>query len=163
MTPDLPTTSDLFDQLGDALESCHAPLRQFGAHRHVAGPIVTYRTVEDNLEVKTILREPGQGRILVIDTGGSPRVAMLGDHMAAVAAESGWAGVIVHGAVRDSQALATVPLMVKALGTNPRRSRKDGIGQRDVPVAFGGALFTPGAILVSDDDGVVVLPPGVNI
>jgi regulator of ribonuclease activity A len=66
--------------------------------------------------------------------------------------------VVIHGAVRDVAALAKLDIGIKALGSNPRRSSKDGVGQQNVPVSFGGAVFSPGARLVSDEDGVVVLP-----
>lgn len=151
-------TSDLYDLHGEALQSCDLQLRQLGGIRHFSGPIVTFRSHEDNLLLKRIVDEPGVGRVLVVDTGGSLHVAMLGDSMAARAARNGWSGIVVNGAVRDVRALAGLPLGVKALGVNPRRSRKDGTGERDVVVAFGDAAFTPGRVLVSDDDGIVVLP-----
>lgn len=66
--------------------------------------------------------------------------------------------VMVTEAVRDVSALAELDLGVKALGSSPRKSAKTGAGERDVVVSFGGATFTPGAQLVSDEDGVVVLP-----
>ena len=69
----------------------------------------------------------------------------------------GWAGVVVHGAVRDVAALRDLPLGVKALGSNPRKSAKNGAGEVDVPVSFGGVTYRPGQRLWSDDDGIVVL------
>jgi regulator of ribonuclease activity A len=156
----VPATSDLYDQHGELLQSCDLPLRQFGAVRAFAGTIVTFRGHEENLGLKDIVAEPGEGRVIVVDTDGSTRVAMLGDNMAGQAAANGWAGFVVNGAVRDVAALRELPIGVKALGSNPRRSRKDGSGARDVTVAFGGAVFAPGCVLVSDDDGVVVLPQG---
>jgi regulator of ribonuclease activity A len=153
-------TSDLYDLHGETLQSCDLQLRQLGGISSFAGPIVTFRSHEDNLLLKRIIDEPGVGRVLVVDTGGSLRVAMLGDSMAARAARNGWSGIVVNGAVRDIPALAGLPLGIKALGANPRRSRKDGRGERDVVVTFGGAAFTPGRVLVSDDDGIVVLPGG---
>jgi regulator of ribonuclease activity A len=51
---------------------------------------------------------------------------------------------------------------VKALGTVPRRGERTGAGEVDVPVSFGGVTFTPGARLVADEDGVIVLPQGVR-
>ncbi|GGU21989.1 ribonuclease E activity regulator RraA [Nocardioides albus] len=154
-------TSDLYDIHQESLESCDLQLRQLGGVRHFEGPIVTFRAFEDNLELKKIVAEPGEGQVIVVDTDGSMRVAMLGDNMAALAARNGWAGIVVNGAVRDTAALADLPIGVKALGSNPRRSRKEGVGHRDVVVTFGGAAFTPGAYLVSDDDGIVTFPLGV--
>jgi regulator of ribonuclease activity A len=64
--------------------------------------------------------------------------------------------VVIHGAVRDTVALAGLDLGVKALGSNPRKSVKDGAGQVDVPVTFGDVVFVPGEWLYSDEDGIVV-------
>jgi regulator of ribonuclease activity A len=154
----VPATSDLYDLHTESLQSCDLQLRQFGAVRSFEGEVVTFRSHEDNLQLKAMIVEPGHGKVLVIDTFGSLHVAMIGDHMAGLALENGWAGLVVNGCVRDVAALARLPIGIKALGANPRRSRKDGAGERDAVVAFGGATFTPGARLVSDDDGIVVLP-----
>ncbi len=136
---------------------CGLVLRQFGGVTAFAGPVSTVRCREDNVVLKRHLGEPGEGRVLVVDGGGSLRVALLGDMVAGLAAENGWAGVVVNGCVRDSVALRRLAVGIKALGTNPRPSRKAGAGEVDVPVEFGGVTFEPGAMLYSDDDGVVVL------
>ncbi|GAB3135234.1 hypothetical protein GCM10027161_14260 [Microbispora hainanensis] len=94
--------------------------------------------------------------MLVADGGGSLRTALLGDMIAASAAENGWAGVVINGAVRDTAALAGLDLGIKALGTNPRKSAKTGLGEVDVPVSFGDVTFAPGAWLYSDEDGILV-------
>ena len=87
--------------------------------------------------------EPGNGRVLVVDGGGSLDCALLGDNIAELARDSGWAGVVLNACVRDSVALDALGLGIKALGTNPRPSRKDGGGETDVPVSFGGVTFEP--------------------
>jgi regulator of ribonuclease activity A len=120
--------------------------------------VSTVRCHQDNALVKSVLSEPGEGRVLVVDGGGSVHTALMGDVIAQLAVDNGWAGVVIHGAVRDTAALAGMPLGVKALGSNPRKSAKTGAGDRDVPVTFGGTTFRPGDQLWSDDDGVVVLP-----
>lgn len=158
MSAPIKPTADLVDEHGDALQSCDTQLRQYGARRVFQGAIVTIRCHQDNGMVKVVLGEPGEGKVLVVDGGGSLHTALMGDLIAANAVEHGWEGVVIHGAVRDVAALAELDLGVKALGSNPRKSAKTGAGERDVPVSFGEATFTPGAHLVSDDDGVVVLP-----
>lgn len=151
------TTADLYDEHGDGLESCDLQFRQFGGRRAAGGPIGTVRCNEDNALLKAVLSTPGRGRVLVVDGAGSLHTALVGDVIAGLAVENGWAGLVLHGAVRDAAALATLPLHVKALGTNPRTSTRTGAGEKDVPVSFGGATFTPGATLHSDSDGIVVL------
>ena len=152
------STADLYDEHGEALASCDTQFRQFGARTRFQGEIVTIRCHEDNAILKEVVREPGAGKVIVVDADGSVHCAMLGDRMAAVAHSNGWEGLIINGAVRDAVLLGQLDIGVKALGTNPRRSHKHGAGQRDVPVAFGGVVFAPGGTLVSDEDGLVVLP-----
>ena len=153
-----PTTADLFDEHGDALGSCDLQLRSYGGHRAFAGRVTTVRCHQDNALLKSMLSGPGDGGVLVIDGGGSLHTALVGDVIAQLAVDNGWAGVVVHGAVRDTAALAGMPLGVKALGSNPRKGTKTGAGERDVEVGFGGVTFRPGDQLWADDDGVVVLP-----
>lgn len=160
MSASIKPTADLVDEHGDALESCDTQLRQYGARLVFQGAIVTIRCYQDNGMVKAVLAEPGTGKVLVVDGGGALHTALMGDLIAASAVQHGWEGVVIHGAVRDTAALAELDLGVKALGSNPRKSAKTGAGERDVPVNFGEATFTPGAHLVSDGDGVVVLPLG---
>jgi regulator of ribonuclease activity A len=156
--PELVPTADLYDEHGEALASCDTQFRQFGGRTRFQGRIVTVRCHEDNALLKRVLQGPGAGQVLVVDGGGSTHCALMGDMIADAAVANGWEGVIIHGVVRDSALLAKLDLGVKALGTNPRKSSKEGTGEHDVPVAFGGAVFTPGALVVSDEDGVVVLP-----
>ena len=156
--PDLILTADLVDQHGDALESCDLQLRQLGGRARFQGEIVTVRCHEDNALLKSVLGDPGRGKVLVVDGGGSLHRALVGDVIAGLAVSNGWEGIVIHGVVRDVAALGTLDIGVKALGSNPRKSSKQGTGERDVPVSFGGAVFAPGAQLVSDEDGVVVLP-----
>lgn len=150
------TTSDLFDEHPGA-SSCETQFRQFGGVRSFSGVIATVRCYEDNVLLRARVSEPGGGRVLVVDGGGSFRCALLGDNIAGLAVASGWAGIVVYGCVRDVAALAELPIGIKGLGTNPRPSGKSGGGEVDVPVTFGGAEFAPGSILHADDDGVIVL------
>jgi regulator of ribonuclease activity A len=152
------STADLYDEHGENLGSCDTQLRQYGGVPVFAGPAVTVSCFEDNALLKSVLSEPGDGRVLVVDGGGSVHCALLGDIIGGLAVTNGWSGVIINGAVRDVAALRDLPVGIKALGSNPRKSSKTGAGERDVVVEFGGCRFTPGAQVVSDDDGVVVLP-----
>ena len=152
-----PATADLYDEHGDALQSCDLQFRQFGGRAAFSGPAVTVRCYEDNALLKSVLSEPGDGRVLVVDGGGSLHTALMGDLIAALAVENAWSGAVINGAVRDVATLRTLELGIKALGSNPRKSTKTGAGERDVPVNFGGVTVTPGDEVFSDDDGVVVL------
>ncbi len=154
-------TADLYDERGEALDSLALQLRDFGGRHAFDGPVrtVSCHAVDralDNALVKATLAPPGHGAVLVIDGGGSLASALVGDQIAASAVENGWAGVVVHGAIRDSAAIGMLPLGVKALGTNPSKSAKDGVGEVDVPVQIDGVVFRPGAHVWCDPDGVLV-------
>lgn len=149
-------TADLVDAHADALQSCPIPFRQFGGRPRFHGPVRTLRTFEDNARLKAIVATPGAGAVLVVDGGGSLRAALVGDVIATIARDNGWAGLVLWGAVRDSVALAGLDLGIKALGTNPWKSGKLGTGIADEPVRFGDTTFRPGDWLYSDEDGIVV-------
>ena len=95
--------------------------------------------------------------MLVVDGGGSLRIALVGDNVASTAHANGWSGLIIHGCVRDSADLRGLAIGIKALGAHPKPSSKNGDGELEVPVTFGGVTFNPGARVASDDDGIVVL------
>ncbi|MFF0372048.1 ribonuclease E activity regulator RraA [Micromonospora sp. NPDC005087] len=149
-------TADLMDDFDPNRRACRLVLRHFGGKRSTSGIIRTVLCCEDNALVGSVLREKGDGRILVIDGDGSTASALVGDAITAVAIENGWNGIVVNGAVRDAAAIAELPIVVLALGTNPTRSTKDGWGFVDVPVQFGRVTFAPGARAWIDDDGLVV-------
>jgi regulator of ribonuclease activity A len=149
-------TADLFDDFADRVQVCDPIFRDFGGHARFCGRIATVKCFEDNSLVKVAASEPGEGRVLVVDGGGSLRCAMLGDLLAASAVEKGWRGILVHGCIRDSFAIAGMALGVKALATNPRKSEKRGEGQRDIPVSFAGVCFRPGEHIYCDEDGILI-------
>lgn len=149
-------TADLYDEKGDELDSCDLQLLQFGGRGAFHGRMTTVRCHQDNALLKAVLSEPGEGRVLVVDGGGSLHTALMGDVIAGMAAANQWSGAVINGAVRDVVALREIDLGIKALGSNPRKSGKEGTGERDVPVIFGGVTFHPGAELFSDDDGILV-------
>lgn len=150
-------TADLCDE-HDPLDVAEPMFRDYGGRPAFGGPISTVKVFEDNVLVKKALEEPGAGRVLVVDGGGSLRCALLGDRLAAMAHTNGWAGVIVYGCIRDSAPIRQIEVGVKALATHPKKSVKRGEGQRDIPVTFAGVTFTPGAYVYADEDGVVVSP-----
>ena len=149
-------TADLMDERGDELASCDVQLRDFGGRTRFSGRVRTVRCLEDNVLLRTMLSTPGSGQVLVVDGGGSMRTALMGDNIARSAVDHGWAGVVINGCVRDTAELARLPIGIRALGSNPRRSAKAGSGEVDTPVTFGGATFVPGAELYADEDGIVV-------
>jgi regulator of ribonuclease activity A len=150
------STADLYDRHGEAVRVLDPVLRDFGGHARFAGPAVTVKCFEDNSRIKEALAEPGSGRVLVVDAGGSLRCAMLGDLIAAGAVEQGWAGVIIDGCVRDTAALSGMPLGIKARAATPRKSTRRGEGQRELAIDIAGVRVAPGDWVYADGDGVVI-------
>ena len=106
--------------------------------------------------VRTVLSSPGNNRVLVVDGGGSKRVAILGDQITQLAVDNNWAGIIVNGCIRDSALINGMEIGVKALGTHPVKSLKSYPGERSVPVNFGDVEFIPNHWVYSDEDGIIV-------
>jgi len=130
--------------------------RDFGAQAPFSGRVATVRCFEDNSRVKEAVESPGEGRVLVVDGGGSVRRALVGGNLAQSAARNGWAGLVVDGAVRDVAELRAAGIPVRALALMPQRSVKRGEGQRDVPVVVQGVAVAPGEWLYADEDGIVL-------
>ena len=149
-------TADLCDRFDSALQACAPLFRDFGGRRQFQGGVATVKCFEDNSLVKAALAEPGEGRVLVVDAGGSMRCAMLGDQLATSAVHNDWSGIILYGCIRDSTQLAGMALGVKALGSHPRKSVKRGEGRRDLPVSFAAVTFQPGDFVYCDEDGILV-------
>ncbi|ALE07389.1 ribonuclease [Arthrobacter sp. ERGS1:01] len=150
------TTADLMDERGPELAAVSVQFRMFGTPAQFSGPARTVRCFQDNAIVKATLATPGNGAVLVIDGGGSLETALMGDMIAQSAVDNGWSGVIINGAIRDSVVVNTLPLGVKALGTNPTKSAKAGTGESEVPVSLGQVTIRPGAMVYADADGIVV-------
>lgn len=149
------TTPDLCDAHPE-LQVVEPRFRGFGGRVAFHGAIATVRCHEDNSRVRELAVTPGQGRVMVVDGGGSLRRALLGDQIAANAARNGWAGFLIHGAVRDVEVLAQLDLGVQALAAHPMKTEKRGLGEVDVPVRFAGVDFHPGHWLYADANGVIV-------
>lgn len=151
-----PATADLYDTHGEALRVLAPMFRDFGGLQTFAGPVATLKVYEDNSLVRAALEEPGQGRVLVVDGGGSLRCALVGDNLAALGHKNGWAGIVVYGCIRDAVPIGAIAIGVKAIATNPRKSVKKGEGERDVTLRFADVMIAPGDYLYADVDGVVV-------
>ena len=149
-------TADLIDKWGDALDSCDIQFRDYGGRARFAGTVTTVHCWQDDALLKSVLAEPSRGRVLVVDGGGSLHTALIGEAIAQTAVGNRWAGIIVYGAIRGVQALGALDIGIKALGSNPRRSTKTGIGHRDVTVEIGSVQFAPGMQVFADEDGIVV-------
>jgi regulator of ribonuclease activity A len=148
------TTADICDE--HDVQVADPIFRDFGGSSSFCGPVSTLKVFEDNQLVRSALEEPGKGRVLVVDGGGSLRCALVGDRLAALAKNNGWAGIIVYGCIRDARPIRDIEVGVKALAAHPKKSVKRGEGVRDLAVTFAGVTFAPGSYVYADEDGLVV-------
>ncbi|GKV28178.1 hypothetical protein SLEP1_g37262 [Rubroshorea leprosula] len=128
----------------------------YGQRRAFSGPIMTVKVFEDNVLVRQLLETRGEGRVLVIDGGGSNRCALLGGNLGQSAQAMGWAGILVNGCIRDVDEINACDIGVRALGSNPIKSNKKGVGEKHVPVFVAGTLIRDGEWLYADSDGVLI-------
>ncbi|NUB17309.1 ribonuclease E activity regulator RraA [Azospirillum brasilense] len=156
---DFDSTCDLYDRFEKTARVADPVFRDFGGRRRFSGAAVTVKCFEDNSRVKELLGTPGQGKVLVVDGGGGLRAALMGDLIAKDAVKNGWEGVVIHGCVRDAAVLATLDLGIKALAAIPRKTVRNGEGQKDLPVTLANIRINPGDLVFADADGVLVLTP----
>ena len=152
------STADLYDEYEAQVQVVNALMQGYGQKTRFFGPISTVRCFEDNSLVRAALEEDGKGRVLVVDGGASIRCALVGDKLAELGIRNSWVGLIVYGCIRDTAVIASLPIGIKALGANPRRSVKQGGGERDITLRFADADFTPGEYLYADEDGILLSP-----
>ena len=150
------STADLHDEHEGKVQVANILMQSFGQKTRFSGPISTVKCFEDNSLVRAALEEPGAGRVLLVDGGGSIRCALVGDKLVELGMKNDWEGMVIHGCIRDSAVISTLDIGIKALGTNPRRSVKKGMGERDVVLNFADATFTPGDWLYADEDGILL-------
>lgn len=165
--PTVPATTDLCDAnegaLRDGTVQVFAPgLLAVGRRMRFAGPAVTLKLFEDNSLLAELVKTPGEGRVVVVDAGGSLRCAVFGGNLAQAAAAQGWQGLVIFGAVRDADEIDACDIGVRALAFHPRRSLKRGAGERDIPVTFLGATVRPGDWIYADRDGVLCSPSALQ-
>lgn len=147
---------DLFDEHPDSLTLIPIQWQHFGAKTSFSGEVVTVRCFEDNSQVKSMLATPGHNKVLVVDGGGLTRRALLGDLIASSAVEQQWSGIIIFGCIRDVSAINAMSIGVKAIGVNPIKTEKRGLGDSNLPIEIAGVNITPGMTIYADLNGVAV-------
>lgn len=149
-------TADLCDQYSSELLISELELKSYGKRKQFSGPISTVRVFEDNVLVKEALQTIPEGHVLVVDGGGSKKCALMGDMLGEIAEKRKLSGVIIHGCVRDVAELSTIEIGILAIGSNPLKSIKQGKGEKDIGLFFGGIEWHPGQYVYCDEDGVIV-------
>lgn len=149
-------TTDLCDAHPEKVKVAEPGFNDYGGASNFNGSIYTVKCFEDNSFVRKALEQNGEGKVLVVDGGGSRRCALLGDMLGQLAVKNKWSGIIIYGCIRDSKAMRALPLGVKALNTIPLKSNKRNEGQDNITVRFAGIDFVPGHFVYCDEDGIIV-------
>jgi regulator of ribonuclease activity A len=150
------STPDLCDEYGDEVQVAEPVFKHFGGIRQFGGEIVTVKCFEDNSKVGEMVKTPGNGRVLVVDGGASPRRSLLGDMLVSQALVNNWSGIVIYGYIRDVEEIATMTIGVIALGTIPRKTEKRGLGDVNVRLQMAGLDIAPGQWIYVDETGVIV-------
>lgn len=153
-------TADLTDKFCnencEEVQAAGMSFKSYGGKPRFYGKIVTLKLFEDNQLVRDQVSSDGTGKVLVIDGGASMRRALLGDMLAAKAAENGWSGILINGCIRDSLEMANMNLGVMALGTHPLKTVKAGVGKTNISINFSGLNFKPADFIYIDEDGIIL-------
>ena len=157
------STPDLCDVYEGGISVLDPMFTNFGGRQRFYGEAVTVKCFEDNSTVKELAGTAGNGRVMVVDGGGSLRRALLGDMVGAKALANGWAGFVIYGAIRDVDELGGMDLGVQALATHPMKTEKKGIGDLDVPVTFACVTIHLGDFVACDNNGIVVSPVALEV
>ncbi len=149
-------TSALCDIYSDQVDVVEPMFSNFGGSASFAGQLTTVKCFEDNGIIRSILEENGEGRVLLIDGGGSLRRALIDAEIAAFAEENNWEGLVVYGCVREVDELEDMNIGIQALASIPVGAISKEVGEVDIPVNFGGVTFLPEDYLYADNTGIVI-------
>lgn len=149
-------TSALCDIYFDQIDVVEPMFSNFGGCASFAGQITIIKCFEDNGIIRSILQEDGEGRVLLIDGGGSLRRALIDAEIAALAEENNWEGLVVYGCVREVDELEDMSIGIQALASIPVGAVSQEVGEVDIPVNFGGVTFVPDDYLYADNTGIII-------
>jgi len=156
-------TADICDDYEFEARVCELQFRDFAAREDFHGEVVTFAAFETNKGIMDVIRAGGEGKVLIIDGRGSARRALCGGNIAADAQAAGWAGLIFHGAIRDSHEFTDLDFGVKATHVTAMRPfRGEDSGRANVALNIGGIEIRPGDYCYADRDCVIVLDRPVH-
>jgi regulator of ribonuclease activity A len=155
-------TSLLCDIYADTVDVVEPLLTNFGGRNSFAGEVVTIKCFESVGLIYKALEENGIGKVLLVDGGGSLRRALVNAHIAELAVENGWEGIVVNGCVREVDLLEDLDIGIQAITAIPVGAEDTEIGEVNSPVNFAGVTFLPEDILYADSTGIIISPEPLN-
>ena len=151
-------TSELCDIYADLVDVVDPIFSNYGGRHSFGGKVVTVKCFEQNGLIYQLLQTNGEGKVLVIDGGGSTRRALINNELAELAEENGWEGIICYGSVRNIDELEEINLGIQGLIPIPVGASDEEIGENDVAINFGGVTFLPDDYVYVDNTGVILSP-----
>ncbi|MGQ0286394.1 ribonuclease E activity regulator RraA [Pasteurellaceae bacterium 22721_9_1] len=149
-------TSELCDIYLDQVDVVDPIFSSFGGLASFYGKVTTVKCFENNGLIAELLEEDGTGRVLVVDGGGAVRRALIDADLAQLAANNGWEGIIVYGAIRQLSGLENIDIGIQALAPIPVGADNQTHGESDVPVNFGGVTIFPEDYVYADLTGIIL-------
>lgn len=156
-------TSELCDLFADSVDVVDPIFDSYGGRYSFGGVISTVKCYEDRGLIDRILAQPGAGKVLLIDGGGSNRRALIDSSSVQLAIENDWEGIVCFGSVREVDALADYDIGVLAVASIPVNAESESVGDVDVAVNFAGVTFLPEDHLYADSTGVILSPEPLDI
>ena len=154
-------TSDIVDKF-PAVKVISLSFNDYGKRTIFEGFVETLQVNADNALVREMLNKKVDGSVLVVDGGASFQTALLGGNLATLAERNGWSGVVIYGCIRDVQEIKLVDIGCKALGSIPRKSKKNRVGCIDAELRIADVSIKPGYYMYCDLDGIVVSNTRLN-
>lgn len=156
-------TSELCNIYADLIDVVDPIFCNYGGRSSFGGQVVTIKCFENNGLIAQVLATDGQGKVLVIDGGGSTRRALIDFSIAEQAANNAWEGIICYGSVRDVDAIEELDLGIQGLVSIPVGASDQDIGESDLAINFAGVTFLPEDHIYADNTGIILSPEPLDI
>jgi regulator of ribonuclease activity A len=156
-------TTELCSIYTDLVDVVEPMFSNYGGRCSFGGQVVTVKCFESNGLIEQLASTNGEGKVMVIDGGGSTRRALLNNFIAEVAAENGWEGIVCYGSVCNVDALEDIDIGIQSLVPIPVGASNDDAGESDLAINFGGVTFLPDDYLYADNTGIILSPDPLDI
>jgi len=156
-------TSELCDMYLDSVDVVEPMFANFGGRNSFGGEVTTVKCHEANGLIRDIVARNGEGKVLIVDGGGSLRRALVDLEIAEIALDNGWEGIVVFGCIRDVDFIDELEIGLQALASIPVLAGDNTDGEMDTPVNFGGVTFLPEDHIYADSTGIILSPEPLDI
>lgn len=156
-------TTELCSIYTDLVDVVDPIFSNYGGRYSFGGKVVTIKCFENNGLILQVAATDGEGKVMVIDGGGSTRRALLNADIVATAAENGWEGIVCYGSLCNVDALEEIDIGIQSLVSIPVQASPSDIGETDLAVNFGGVTFLPDDYLYADNTGIILSPDPLDI